>query len=333
MSADNSSRPEAGPVLAFRKRRTVTVILVTGVILWLGSSALVAWKLTQRSRAPFAEPPPPVDWALIEGHRLTTCDREEIGGWLVRGDSENGCALLVHGNGESRQQMLPVMQLLARSQFTVLAISLRAHGDSSGRVNDIGWSARHDIAAAVAFLQRECPQQPVFIVGRSLGAAAAIFAARDLGDQVAGYFLEQPYKDLRSAVWNRLQNRLPPIFDWAAYLGLRLWSPVFLPIDPNRISPLEHIVGIPEEVPVLIVTGSADRHARLSEVEELFGRIRRHAELVVFDGAAHEPLDRYDLRLYETTLLRFLQWPSPDARVTSEDSAGKNEVRERSRQS
>ena len=95
----------------------------------------------------------------------------------MRGDPLKGCVLLLHGNGESRQQMLPVLQILTDAHFTVLAISLRAHGDSTGEINDIGWSARHDVTAAVASLQRECPQQSIFIVGRSLGAAAAIFAA------------------------------------------------------------------------------------------------------------------------------------------------------------
>ena len=94
--------------------------------------------------------------------------------------------------------MLPVMQWLAEAGFTALAISLRGHGDSTGDVIDFGWSARYDVAAAVAFLEKECPQQPIYIVGRSMGAAAAIFAAGELKDRVAGYFLEQPYKDLRT---------------------------------------------------------------------------------------------------------------------------------------
>ena len=225
--------------------------------------------------------------AKVEGYRLRTSDDQEIGAWLVRGDRLKECVLLLHGNGESRQQMLPVMQFLADAHFTVLAISLRAMETRPAKSTTLA-GARHDVIAAVTFLQRECPQQSVFIVGRSLGAAAAIFAAQELNSKVAGYFLEQPYKDLQSAVWNRLQNHLPPGLDWAAYLGLRLWSPVFLPIDPNRISPIEHIAKIPEDVPVLIVTGSSDQHARLSDVKELYGQIERHAQLIVFDGAAHE---------------------------------------------
>ena len=76
--------------------------------------------------------------------------------------------------------MLPLMQRLAEARFTVLAVTLRAHGDSTGEANDFGWSSRHDVAAGVKFLQQQCPGQPVYVVGRSLGAAAAIFAAQEL---------------------------------------------------------------------------------------------------------------------------------------------------------
>ena len=72
------------------------------------------------------------------------------------------------------------------------------------------------------------------------------------------------------------------------------------------------LAKIPEDVPVLIVTGSADQHARLSDVKELFSQVEWHAQLIVFDGAAHEPLYRYDPQLYESTLLRFLNDRIPE---------------------
>ncbi|MGA2065096.1 MAG: alpha/beta fold hydrolase [Thermoguttaceae bacterium] len=287
-------------------RRLLLGIVLAGMALWLGSSALVAWKFTRRRSPPFPEPPPQVAWAKLEEHRLGTSDDQQLGAWLVRGDRQKGCVLLLHGNGGSRRRMLPVMQWLAEARFTVLAISLRAHGDSTGAINDFGWSARHDVTAAVAFLRRECPGQPVYIVGRSLGAAAAIFAAGDLDGSVAGYFLEQPYKDLKSATWNRLQHYLPPVLDWTAYGGLRMWAPVFLPVEPDQLSPYEHIQDIPASVPVVFVTGSADRHARLDEVTAMYRCIESHAELVVFDGAQHVDLDRADPELYRTTLFKSL---------------------------
>jgi uncharacterized protein len=295
-------------VLKFRKRRLLAAaaLLVVLVLLWIGSSAMVAWKLTHRSRPPFAEPPPSVAWAKIEGLRLTTCDAQQIGGWLARGGNGKACVLLLHGNGGSRGEMLPVMRLLAEANYTSLAISLRAHGDSTGEVNDIGYSARHDVAAAVKFLRGEFPGRPVFVVGRSFGAAAAIFAAGELQSDVAGYFLEQPYKDLESAVWHRLRHHLPPVLDYVAYVGLRIWAPAFLPVKPEEISPYNHIGDIPPTVPVTIIAGSADRHAPLDDVKSLAGHAKARAKLVVFEGAKHEPLDHCDPGLYRASLSELL---------------------------
>ena len=290
-------------------RRRLLNWALAALFLWLGSSALVTWKSTRRSGAPVPERPPEVAWARIESLRLATCDGQELGAWLVRGDPHTGCAVLLHGYHGSRQQMLPVMQCLSKAHFTVLAITFRAHGDSTGELNDIGYSGQYDVVAAVEFLHKEFPHRPVYVVGRSMGAAAAIFAVRELGDKIAGYFLEQPYKDLDSAAWNRLQHYLPPGLDRVAYGGLRLWAPVFLPVDPMQISPYDRVVDIPETVPVVFITGSADRHAHLDEVTAIYNRIESHARLVVVSGAQHVDLDRAAPELYRRTLLDFLDKP------------------------
>lgn len=78
---------------------------------------------------------------------------------------------------------------------------------------------------------------------------------------------------------------------------------------PDALSPFDHIQDIPEGVPVVFVTGSADRDARLDEVTAMYRRIESHAKLVVFDGARHENLDRADPELYMKTLFNFLRRP------------------------
>jgi uncharacterized protein len=288
------------------KYKIAAISMLVIVIVWLASSGYVAWRFTRRSSPHLPEPPPNVAWAAIEPHRLTTSDGEQIGAWLVRGKPEKPCVLLLHGNGGSRGSMLPEMELLAKDDCTVLSITLRAHGDSTGATNDIGWSARHDVVAAVAFLESEFPGRPIYVVGQSLGAAAAVFAAKDMGDHVAGYLLEQPYKDLRSAVWHRLQNHLPPVLDWIAYGGLRLWAPAFLPVAVDQVSLADRIADIPETVPIIIAAGTADRHAPLDDARAIHVRVETHAKLVIFDGAAHESFDRYDPELYRRTLRDFL---------------------------
>ena len=168
-------------------------------------------------------------------------------------------------------------------------ISLRAHGDSTGDFNDIGYSARHDVVAAVEFLEQKNPGRAIVVMGVSLGSAAAIFASRELGRRVHGYILESPYQDLKTAVWNRTETYLPPILAPLGYAGLRLVGPFFLP-HFEEVSPLQSIDGIPPDVPVLILAGEADPLARPAEARALLERVAGHGRLRLFPGADHNNL-------------------------------------------
>ena len=179
----------------------------------------------------------------------------------------------------------------------MLMISFRAHGDSTGDFNDIGFSARQDVVAAIAFLERIRPGRHVVVLGTSLGSAAAVFASAELGHRVHGYILESPYQDLKTAVWNRTQTHLPPVLAHISYVGLRLVGPLFLP-KLDDIAPLRAIDGIPADVPVLILAGADDPLARPAEAEALYHRVSGHGRLLLFPGADHNNLfssapDRY----------------------------------------
>ncbi len=87
---------------------------------------------------------------------------------------------------------------------------------------------------------------------------------------------------------------------------MKLWGAVFLPVAAGRVCPYDSLQDIPATVPVVFMTGSADPHARLPEVTAMYKRIQSHAKLVVFEGAGHKPLDRYDRQLFRATLVEFL---------------------------
>jgi alpha-beta hydrolase superfamily lysophospholipase len=246
------------------------------------------------------EPTPSVPWATVESNRIKTSDGEELGTWLFRAPLNNdtlskpvdkGIVIVLHGVHGSRSGEMPVYKKLVADGYAVLAVSQRAHGDSTGSLIDIGWSSQYDVLAAVGFLERTCPGKPIYVLGRSMGSASAIFAAKALGKRVSGYLLEEPYKDLDSAVWFRLQHALPRGLDYIAYHGMVLWAPVFLPVSQSEISPYKHIVDIPKQVPVVLLAGSKDRNAHVADVQLLCDRIQDHAKLIVFEGAGHEPLD------------------------------------------
>ena len=126
---------------SIRRRRIGRWLLCLGLVLasWLVASLGVAYHLTHRRSPPFAEPAPAVAWGTFESHRFPTRDGHEIGAWYAQGREDAPSVLLLHGHKGSRGNCLGRAELLAKHGCSVLLISLRAHGDSTGELDDIGY--------------------------------------------------------------------------------------------------------------------------------------------------------------------------------------------------
>jgi uncharacterized protein len=280
--------------------RVLRYVLLSLSLLALGGVAaagLLARSLTRRAVPPFAEPPP-TGWEAL---RLTADDGVVLGGWLRRGDSGAPCVLALHGNGSSRMGLRAQLDLLAEDGTCVLALSLRAHGDSEGEVNDIGWSAARDVRAGLDFLTRELPDRRRRIFGTSLGAAAALYAAKDTGMRVDGYLLESPYRDLETAVRNRLQMRLGALSP-VAFAALWPWASVALPVDPALLRPVDAARDLSPSARVLLLAGDLDAHATLAEAQDIAASVPGPVRLERFPHAAHGGLQRSEPLRYRALL-------------------------------
>ncbi|MSR31750.1 MAG: alpha/beta fold hydrolase [Gemmataceae bacterium] len=255
---------------------------------WLAISLAAVFIATHRFLPPWPETAPKVEWGAFEPVRLKTRDGLELGGWFLPSQQDRPSIIILHGYAQRRTSMLPMIRMYAERGCAVLALSARAHGDSSGFHNDIGYSARHDLFAAVNFLEEKRPGRPLVVHGVSMGAATAIYGSQELGSRVSGYVLEAPYLDAWTAVDNFTQVWIPQPFACLAFQGFRLFGPWFLP-EISAMSPLEQLGGIPVSAPVLFLAGEKDRRARPGEIARLLEKVAEHGTLSVFKGAGHEP--------------------------------------------
>lgn len=286
---NDPARLDSPPARRRRRLRRAALVTLGLVLVWLASALVVTWKLTHRPTARRAEPAPRIDWGELRELRLATADGEDLGAWWIEAREPRAAALLLHGNGGGRGDSLGAARILASAGVSCLLVTLRAHGDSSGERNDLGWSSRADVLAGVAEIERVHPGLPVLVQGVSLGSAAAIFAGKELGTRVRGYLLEMPYSDLDTAVRNRTRMLLPPVLDRIAALGIQVSGRLILP-HAGEIAPLERIGDIPGSVPVLILNGGRDPRARPFEAHALLAAAGAHARLVTFEDCGHEIL-------------------------------------------
>jgi len=282
-------------------------------VAYLAVGYLAAWRLTRRAAAWHEEPAP----AGYEALRLRARDGVGLGAWWRRPAEASGVLVLVHGNGASRSEMRAVADALCRDGYAVLPVTVRAHGDSEGERNDIGWSARLDVIAAAEEARRRAPDLPVVVYGVSLGAAAAVFAAPELA-WVRGFVLLGVFSELRTAVRRRTRRYLPWGVEALAYGALRTGGVLALP-ELLQIAPAREASHMPP-VPVLLVAGGADDRAPASD-SRLVAAAIADAEVLVVPGWNHEDLDTFPTRSEWTRLTEFLERVGAPSNPRHEDDS------------
>lgn len=113
---------------------------------------------------------------------LTTEDGVTIRGWLLRKNDAPDRPLVVffHGNGGHRAWRGPWYNLLDSIDADVLAIDYHGYGDSEGKPSE--GNIEQDCRATLAYVIDDLGYPPgeVYIMGMSLGGAAAIYSTEYL---------------------------------------------------------------------------------------------------------------------------------------------------------
>jgi uncharacterized protein len=112
--------------------------------------------------------------------------------------------------------------------------------------------------------------------------------------------LESMYPTIEQAVADRLVIRLGSI---GAYLApVFLWQiPLRTGVSINQLRPINQIAKL--NIPLLIASGSEDRHTTLEETKRIFQAANEPKLLWVVQGAAHINLHAFEPRVYEEKIL------------------------------
>ncbi len=285
--------------------RSLLLAVAGTLALWLAASFVALALLRRRQDPPREEPVPARLVGRLEPLRLTTQDGERLGAWFLEATRADAPTVVeLHGRGAGRGARIGAAEILAERGCAVLLVTLRAHGDSSGDDDDYGWSARHDVAAAVEWCEARRPGSPVLLHGASLGGAAAIFAADELGPRVRGLCVECVYPDLERAARSRIEARLPGPLAGIAWQGLHVAALASWP-EFRELAPLERISSL-QPLPLLVLSGGDDACPTPAEAEEFRARAGSLARHVTLDGAAHDRLLGAAPAAYRAALLEWL---------------------------
>ena len=204
---------------------------------------------------------------LPEGIRLS--------GRLHVADRISPLILLFHGNGEIASDYDDIALLYTRMGISLLVVDYRGYGKSDG--SPTASALLDDAIEVFRFLpdilsNHGLGDSPLFIMGRSLGSAAAIEIAAQAGDNIIGLIIESGFADTLRLI-ERLKGA--PVAQQAK--------------DADGFNNAEKIQRV--KVPTLIIHGQADQIIPVTDGKTLYNQCGAKAKrLVIIPEAGHNDL-------------------------------------------
>ena len=199
--------------------------------------------------------------------------------WVIDGDGR-GTALLFHGYGGVKSDLLDEARVLHDAGWTTVLVDFPGSGGSPGSVTSLGWQEA-EIVAALAGRHRK--GGPLALVGKSMGSAAVLRAVGELGAEADALVLENPFDRLVTTVGHRFEALGLPGRPGADLLVF--WGGLELGFDGFAMDPVAFAAHV--RVPTLLLHGAEDPRVRLDEVESIGAALAGPHELVPFPQAAH----------------------------------------------
>ncbi|WP_167131668.1 alpha/beta hydrolase [Paramicrobacterium chengjingii] len=252
---------------------------------------------------------PFVDWTI----------RTEDGtapAWYFPSASEKtkGCAVLVHGRGVQRNEVLRAVPVFHNAGYDALAISYRNDGDASASADKrygLGMTEWKDVHAALSEALTAGHTRFV-LMGWSMGGAICLqTAARSAhAPRITGLVLESPVVDWRSVLrYQARASRIPALVRNAAMwlIGHRLSRIVtgqHQPIDLDSLDRVAHAADLTH--PVLIVHSDDDGFVPSDASHALAEARPDLVTLETFAVARHTKLWNFDSERWNRVIARWL---------------------------
>ncbi|HLL15280.1 MAG TPA: MFS transporter [Pyrinomonadaceae bacterium] len=273
-------------------RKLAAVVLALVLIITVGLPWLLSFAITKAGTRPGERDrrdTPAAYGATFEPVTFTSTDGNTLSGWYLAASGERRRRItfvLTHGLFRSRYEMLERGVALWREGYGVLLYDLRRHGASAAEFSTIGYDERRDVAAAFSFVRAREPDDRVVLMGVSMGAAATLLAASEIGDEkLLAVVAESSFLSFANTVEHHVRLLGLPAFPFATLLiKFTSWRLNFAAKDYDLLRATGQISR-----PILFIGGTKDaRMPNATVLEPLYAAARGAGKRkFIVEGATH----------------------------------------------
>ncbi len=233
------------------------------------SNGRAAWLLKRISPHDLALPFVDQQWTVRD--ERTGAALNMTGWWIPAASTSDKTAMILHGYGDAKVGGIAWAPLLREMGFNVLAVDLRAHGQSGGTFSTAGCWERFDIMQVLDQIIAERPEstRQMVMLGVSLGAAVTA-AVTGMRNDIAAAILECPYASYRRAIRSHADRSGMP-GHWLQHLAVGL-AERFAHADFDALAPMKAIIEM--KCPVMVIQSGDDALVVGKDAEDIEAAVR-----------------------------------------------------------
>lgn len=265
----------------------VTIILITFAAC-VGISIYVGTNLTKPEKKTIDVLPSDYEMEYKDIEFMSKDERTKLSGWVLEPSVPAKMNIIfAHGYKGNRYEenipFLPLASNMLADGYRVIMFDFRYAGESEGEMTTVGVKEKLDLLGAVDWTTSHY-DEPVGLLGISMGAATSILAAAESEDVIA-VVADSPFSDLHNylkvnmPVWTELPN-----FPFTPLILTII--PLMADVDLHDASPISVLDQVAPR-PVLFIHNKGDASIPYTESEMMAEKDKDNFTLWLTDGEGH----------------------------------------------
>lgn len=291
-------RPSAYRI-SLRAGRVAVRVVAIALALWLAASFAGAYRTLHPPRRPL-DVTPAQEGMTYRDISFQTADGLTLRGWWIPG-RKHPTVVMIHGYGNNREEPFSKAGYLHAAGYNLLLFDLRGHGQSDGDGTTVGYLEPLDAHAAVATARKLDPG-PIVLFGYSLGGAIAL--EEGAADPAVKAVVEDSGFSSVADVFPARFSGVTGLPDMPFAAATEAFGTIEVGQPVWSVRPIAMAAAL--DRPLLVIVGGEDVVVPPAEGFAIYSAAHAPKELLDIPTAGH--VDGYYAanRLYETTVLDFL---------------------------